>query len=178
MMINQIFDSFERSGFSDEIFSIFGRALTIATRFDSSCKTLARLPLIKISVIGKYALSNDEYDNMVCIINNKYKNLNRAIESLNFKDDHKQILSDARESRNELIHEKTLGASEGFDNMKDDVLSRYLDSVENLVRKIIRGDVLISTIISISNKELVSDYPFSESYEENYVNWVMSRFKT
>lgn len=177
-MINQIFNSFDRSDFSDEIFSIYGRALTIATRFDSSCKALARLPLFKVSIVAKYALSNDEYDNMVRKINNKYKNLNRAIESLNFKGDLKQVLTDARESRNELIHETTLRAGEGFDNMEDDVLSSCLDHVENLVREIMKGEVLISTIISISNKEPVSDYPFSESYEKNYVNWVMERFET
>lgn len=176
-MNNQIFDSFERTEFSDEIFAIFGRVLTLATRFDSTCKTLARQPLYKVLLITKHSLSNDEYNEMVQKISNKYNNTNRAIESLKPTEDIKVILNEARESRNELIHEATLGDMSGFDHMDSNELSILLNHIENLVLKIIKGDALISTLISIQNKELVSDYQFSQKYEKRYINWVMERFE-
>lgn len=177
-MINQVFNNFERTDFSDDIYSIFGRALTIATRFDSSCKALARLPLAKASLIGAHALNNDEYDQVIENIFNKHKNLNRAIDSLGFNGDIKAILTNAREARNELMHEGTLGVEMGFDSMGEDELSMHLEYIEIIVRKIIKGDALISVLLSIQNKEPISSYPFSEIYENNYSNWIMQRFET
>jgi len=176
-MINQVFDSFERTEFSDDIYSIFGRALTVATRFDSSCKVLARRPLHPAAVIAKQFLSTEEYDKVCDKIASKYKNLKRAIDSLGFEGDVEDILTDAREARNELIHEGTLGADMGFDLMDDNVLYNQLEDIKDLVLKIIKGDALVSTILSIENKEPMSDYPFSAEYEASYVNWVMQRYE-
>jgi hypothetical protein len=64
-MSNQVFSSFDRAEFYDEISSMFGRALAVATRFDTSCKTLARIPLFKTSLVAKYALSDNEYAELV-----------------------------------------------------------------------------------------------------------------
>ncbi len=174
--MNQIFDNFDRSEFSDEIYSIFGRALCVATRFDSSCKALARLSSFKVAVREKNGLSDDEYAKVVDKINKTHKNLARAIDSLKFKGEYKKVLSDARVARNELIHEATLGADMGFDYMNETELSTHLSYVKELVYKVIKGEALISTVISIENKEPISDYPFSELYENQYLNWIMERF--
>jgi len=177
-MINQIFDNFERSEFSDDIFSIFGRALSVATRFDTSCKALARFPSYKISILGKHMLSDVEYAEVATNISNSYKNLNRAIDSLKLGDDIKQVLTKVREARNELIHEATIGACNGFDGIGSSELSDRLNHIESLVHQVIKGDALISTILSIHNKEPISEYPFSKLYEEKYLKWVMERFET
>lgn len=175
-MINQLFDNFERSEFSDEIFSVFGRALTIATRFDASTKTLARLPLYKLAVVGRNTLSDDEYNQLIQNVSKKHSNLNRAIDSLKLNEDINNLLTHARESRNELIHEATLGYIGGFDGMSQQELSQLLGHVKGLVINIIKGEVLISTIISIQNGEPISNYQFSREYESKYSNWVMERF--
>jgi hypothetical protein len=174
-MNNQMF---ERTVFSDEIFAIFGRVLTVATRFDSSTKTLARLPLFKVSVLIKYTLDDDEYEEMVQKISKSYTNLNRAIQDLQLNQDIKDILHQARLSRNELIHEATLGATKGFDLMDSKELSEFLKHIAILVLQVIKGESMILTIISILNKEPVSDYLFSKEYEVKYVTWVMKRFET
>ena len=177
-MINQIFDKFERTEFSDDIYSIFGRALTVATRFDASVKSLARRPLMPVVAIARQVLSVEEQDKVFEKVISKYNNLNRAIDSLGFKGDVKDVLTKARESRNELMHEGTLGACTGFHFMNEQDLSRHLKHIESLVLKIIKGDVLVSTIISVQNKEPISGYPFSSEYETKYLNWVMQRFET
>ena len=177
-MGNQIFDRFHRSEFSDEIFAIFGRALTVATRFDASTKALARLPFIKVAIVEKPALNDEEFNKLVQTINKKYKNLNRAIFSLKLNEDIKGLLTQARESRNELIHEVTLGTTENYENVYSIDLSLFLDHVKDLVHDVIKGDALISTIISIQNKEPISDYQFTDKYESQYVDWVMKRFES
>lgn len=176
-MQNQILDVLERTEFSDEIFSIFGRALAIATRFDSITKSLARLPLFKQAVVAKTILSEDEFHSLVNDVSKRYTNLNRAIGSLKLDSNIEDLLTKARESRNELIHESTLGVIERVDNFGEEELDRFLSRISEITLNIIRGDAIISTIISMQNNESISDYQFSKSYEDKLVNWVMERFE-
>lgn len=176
-MHNQILDGLERTEFSDEIFSIFGRALAIATRFDSATKSLARLPLFRQAVMAKTVLSEDDFHSLVDNITKHHKNLNRAIESLKLNSDIEDLLTKARESRNELIHESTLGFIEGFDRFSEEELERFLRNISELTLDIIKGDAIIATIISIQNNNPVSEYQFTKVYEDKLVNWVMERFE-
>tara|TARA_R110001583_G_scaffold49116_1_gene153863 strand:+ start:34559 stop:35083 length:525 start_codon:yes stop_codon:yes gene_type:complete len=174
--MNQVHDSFERSEYSDDIFAVLGRALTVATRFDASTKVLARLPDFKVSVLGKWSITDDEYNEVLDTIALKYKILNNAILSLNTNEDLLSILTVAREARNEFIHESTIGCINGFDNQSEVDISNFMEHLEVLVRQIIKGDIIISALISYDNKEPISGYPFSAEYEKKYVNWVMNRF--
>ena len=177
-MVNQLFDNFERSEFSDGIFGIFGRTLTVATRFDASTKALARLPLFKLAIVSRSVLNDDEYNRLIQNVTKKFSNLNRAIESLKLNGDIGCLLTCARESRNELIHETTLGSIEGFDKLNQQELYQLLEHVKGLVLKVIKGEVIISTIISIQNGEPISNHQFSHEYESQYVNWVMERYES
>ncbi len=47
--------------------------------------------------------------------------------------------------------------------------------VDITVLTIIKGHTLASEILSAYSKEPISNSPFSESYENKYVNWVMER---
>ncbi len=174
-MVNQLFDNFERSELSDEIFGIFGRALTVATRFDASTKILARFPLFKLAIVHRSILSDDEYNQLIQNVTKKYSNLNRAIESLKLNDNINDLLTRARESRNELVHESTLGFIEGFDSLNQQEVSQLLEHVKVLVLNVIKGEILISTIISIHNNEPISHYQCSDEYKSKYVSWVMER---
>lgn len=175
-MSNQIFDNFERSEFSDEIYAVLGRAVTIAARFDASCKTLARLPLFSIAIATKSALKESEFEDLLLTIQGKYKNLNRAIDSLGLTGTVEEIMTKGRECRNELIHEAALGAEVGFDHMEEENIQQFMRYLESLLLPIIRGDALVSAMISSNNNEDISNYLFSKEYESSYVNWVMERF--
>ena len=161
-MSSHIFDDFDRSEFSDAIFAVLGRALTISTRFDASTKVLARLSPLKSVILIKSSLSEEDYDDLVSFIFEKFKNLNNAINALGNNVDVKSVLTKARKSRNEFIHEATLGFNNGFDRIGDIELSLLIERIKYLVLNIIRGDILISTIISMQSKEPISDYIFSE----------------
>ncbi len=176
-MINQLFDNFERSEFSDEIFSVFGRALAVATRFDASTKTLARLPLFKLAIVSRSILSDDEYNQLIQSILKKHSILNNAIKSLRPNEDINNLLTNARDSRNELVHETTLGCIEDFDSFNQPELCQFLEHFKGLVLNVIKGEILISNIISIQNDEPTSHYKTSHDYESKYVNWVLERFE-
>ena len=175
-MSNQIFDNFERSEFSDEIYAVLGRAITIAARFDASCKVLARSPFIRVAIATKSALVESEFEDVLSKIQGKYKNLNRAIDSLGVTGTAEEILTRARECRNELIHEAPLGSEVGFDHMEEEQIQQFMLYLEGLLLPIIRGDALVSAMISTNNDEDLSNYPFSKDYESRYINWVMERF--
>lgn len=175
-MKNQIFDNFERSEFSDEIYAVIGRAITIAARFDASCKALARSPFVRVAIATKSALVESEFEDLLSKIQGKYKNLNRAIDSLGVTGTAEEIMTRARECRNELIHEAALGAEVGFDHMEEENIQNFMRYLESLLLPIIRGDALISAMISSNNNEDISSHPFSKEYESSYINWVMERF--
>lgn len=56
---------FERSENSDQLFGIVGRALVIATRFDSMCKALARAIDLRARVGLLGFMSNENFDLLV-----------------------------------------------------------------------------------------------------------------
>ena len=175
-MNNQISDNFKRSEFTDEIYAVLGRAITIAARFDASCKALARSPFVRIAIATKAALEESEFEELLSKIQGKYNNLNRAIDSLSLTGTADEIMTKARECRNELIHEAAVSSEIGFDHMEEENIQQFMLYLEILLLPIIRGDALVSAMISTSNDEELSNYPFSKEYESRYINWVMERF--
>lgn len=173
--MNQIHDSFERSEYSDDIFAVLGRALTVATRFDASTKVLARLPLYKVSIVAKSLFEDEEDEQLIDRINSEYKYLNRAIKKLKPKGETKKIIKNAIEARNTFIHESSIGCINGFDHEHEINISNFMDQVQVLIHNIIKGEVIIFALISYINKEPISDYPFTDTYEQKYVDWVMQR---
>ncbi|MCF2829766.1 MULTISPECIES: hypothetical protein [unclassified Pseudoalteromonas] len=177
-MINYMFENFERTEFSDEIYSIFGRALTIATRFESSCKALANSEQFRFLATAKRYISDDEFHHRLKNISKKHKNLHRAIVSLGYEQDINNILSEAREARNKLIHTATLDASDGFDFLSDQAINNQLKDIEEMVIKIIKGDTIASILLSILNKKPIPINQLGHNYERKYLNWVMQRFES
>ena len=69
-----------------------------------------------------------------------------------------------------------LRAEMGFDYMEVEEINQFLRYLESLILRIIKGDTLVSAIISSFNNEDISNYPFSKEYEGRYISWVMERF--
>ncbi|MBM4846364.1 hypothetical protein HYO58_22935 [Vibrio parahaemolyticus] len=168
---------FERTEFSDEVHGVFGRILILATRFDSSCKTLARLPSIKTAIATKQFVSEQDLDKLLRQCLSSHKNLNRAIQTLPvYKVGGSDILNKARDARNELIHSATLGFQQNIDKLEG--IDRYMQVIANQVRDLVRGDILISAVITLENKEDLPMHCFSKEYERSVMKWVFQRFET
>ena len=165
---------FERTEFSDEVHGVFGRILILATRFDSACKSLARLPSIKSATITKQFVSEQDFEKQLRQCLNSHRNLNRAIQTLPvYKAGGSDILDKARDARNELIHASTLGFEQNIDQFEG--IDRYMQILASQVRNLVRGDILISAAITLENKEEIPMYCRSAEYERSIMKWVFQR---
>jgi len=176
---NSIFlDDFERTEFSDEIHAVIGRSLIVATRFDNLCKSLARFIDFKICSIASNLITESEFDEIISKIFKNYNNLNRVIQNFPVDEQVKDMLHDAREARNLIAHSLTIGFEGTFDHKSKDEIEEMIGEIKILVRRVIKGDVIISTYISNMNNESLLNNCFENSYEDQVINWVTERYET
>lgn len=172
-MPNSIFfDDFERTEFSDEIHAVIGRSLIVATRFDNLCKALARSIDFRIASTVSNLITEDEYDGIINKIFEKHKNLNRVIQKFPVDKQILLTLHDAKEARNTIAHSLTIGLEGTFDHKSKNEIEAMINEIKELVRRVIKGDVIISTYISNMNKESILNNCFESSYEDQVINWV------
>ena len=179
--MNTIFqDEFERTEFTDEIHGILGRILILSTRYDSHCKTLARIFKYKDQILISTLLPDDDRKELYEKVSSDFRNLNRAIQSLPIykTGDISDILDNARLSRNDLIHTVSLGLEGLLDLTEKQQINDTLSNIESLLRDLIRGDIIISACLSAYNREPILKNFFEKSYEDKVVKWVMERFET
>jgi len=172
------FDDFERTEFSDEIHAVIGRSLIVATRFDNLCKSLARLIDFKICSVVSNLITEGEFHEIISKIFEKNKNLNRVIQKFPVDKQAKDMLHDAREARNTIAHSLTIGFEGTFDHKSKDEIDEMIGEIKELVRRVIKGDVIISTYISNMNKESILNNCFENSYEDQVIGWVTERYET
>ena len=172
------FDDFERTEFSDEIHAVIGRSLIVATRFDNLCKSLARLIDFKICSVVSNLITEGEFHEIISKIFEKNKNLNRVIQKFPVDKQAKDILHDAREARNTIAHSLTIGFEGTFDHKSKDEIEEMIGEIKELVRRVIKGDVIITTYISNMNKESILNNCFENSYEDQVIGWVTERYET
>lgn len=173
-MIPDIFDmDFERTECSDELHGIFGRALIVATRFDSMCEAAATMIKIKENSIVRVACGEDEYEKFVSQIITKHVTLDKNIKALGLTDDVSDILHSARKARNCVAHELARGLTGCLDIKANEKM--LIDEVFELIGKIACGDIVISTLISILNNYQLPAIQFVKTHKEKVINWVVER---
>jgi len=172
------FSDFERTKFTDDIHGVLGRSLIVATRFDNLCKSLARFIDYKTVAIVKTIITDDEYGEIVNKILGHHTNLNRVIKGLPIDNEIKEILHKAREARNSIAHSLAIGLEGVFDFKEKNEIDGLIDNIKKLIEHIIKGDVIISAYISTMNKESIPACLFEKTYEEQVVDWVITRHES
>jgi len=123
-------DDFERTEWGDSIYSVVGRALTLATHFESRCRGLAAILKLKTtpseileSAAGIKELSRKLYR----------RSLSQHISSFApCQDDFRRLLDRGRCARNDIAHEITLGMDD------QDGLNRNEESLTDRIRELSR----------------------------------------
>lgn len=177
MQPNTFMDDFERTEFSDEIHGILGRALIIATRFDSLCKSLAMLPNLSLAILmPNNTLNEEQYEKMISNIIKDNSNLYNSIGRLGVNTELENILNNARKARNEIAHSLALGLEGDIEYRGSRNIDNFILEASELLKIIAKGDLVISALISYSNKEPIPilDEKFCTSYENEIVNWVIN----
>jgi hypothetical protein len=160
-------DDFEITENTEELQAILGRSLIIATRFDNSCDHVAKFLNLKMSCAT--ILPSDKFDEYVNELFSKFSTLNNNINVLPIGQPEKNILHKARVARNVVAHSLTVGMTGCLDIKIDE--QGFKTHVSDLVLEISAGDFLISTILSILNKDPLPKYSESH-YKKRIVDWV------
>lgn len=164
-------DDFERTENTDELHAILGRALIVATRFDSMCKAAALyMALPKASLF----LASDEARSLLLKkVAEKHRTLSSSIGSLKLPKDVALLLEDANAARNVVVHELAQGLTGCLDTKtNDEVLVRQ---VYDVVFALAYGDVVISHVISELNNDPLPNADFLSTYVERVAEWVVER---
>ena len=64
-------------------------------------------------------------------------------------------------------------------NLDDsDNIHKFMQVIACFVTELIRGDIVISCLISLSNKEDIPSHFLTKEYENSILKWVFQRFET
>lgn len=165
------FDDFERTENTDELHAILGRALVVATKFDSNCKTAA----LHIQLIE--SASSGEINDLSLLLERlveKYGNqtLSSSIRALK-PQEALVLLVDAKDARNAVAHDVAKGLAGCLDTKLNEEV--FVKEVAELMFDIAHGDIVISQILSALNDEPPLGPEFAETYVRRVVQWVVER---
>lgn len=164
---------FERTENTDELQSVLGRALIIATRFDSMCNAAAVHLELKQKLTSPSILGEAEYQEFALKIVEKYRTLNQNINALSFLGDITVSLHEARKARNYVAHELAKGLTGCLDTKCNE--GALIQEVSDQILDIAEGDIAISLVISALNHDSIPNKQFLSSYKERIINWVIER---
>lgn len=167
-----LIEDFERTENSDEIFGVIGRALVIATRFDSMCKTLAQAIDLKIPARLR-GISDNDFDSLVEKALKQSSTLDKSIKNLGLPDSVSVILHDARKARNSIAHDLAVGLEGCVDTKMDK--SGFLNEVSEYMFDLAHGEVLISILMNEFNSEDLIRPELIPSYKEKVLSWVIDK---
>lgn len=173
MNLDIFITDFERTENSDELYAILGRALVIATRFDTMCEEAAIILKIKENPFPISFMKDDAYKVYVSEILSKYRTLSKNIKSLGLPEDISEILHNARKARNTVAHELSRNFTGCLDTKIDE--NDFIQEVSKLIMNIADGDIAISVIISLLNHDPVIRDELIAFYKDNIVRWVVKR---
>jgi hypothetical protein len=157
----------ERTIYTDDIFGVIGRLLYMATKFESNCNAFIGLTNAKsnphilhddkaferfIKQINKSTLGNNIID-----INKKL-----GVQSI------ESVLTKAKDIRNQIAHELTLGLEHKFGNI--DRENEIEDTLKGLASDIVIGEYITTLLLCNLNKE---EYPKYYSIKKN-IGWVLN----
>lgn len=166
---HRLITNLERTEISDAYFAIFGRALTIATRFDAGCRTLGILVGIKNA---PEILESEEVLKKFANRITKQK-LWDHINNLTTKGAEPwDTLNKARIARNEIAHEITLGLDGQIDAITEKILKERIERLYNLCLLLAEGDILVEGLASDLTDEELPTVDFLKKYPERIAKWV------
>jgi len=157
----------------NNIFVKIGRALYVATRFESYCRSLDILLDVKSSANkGDLSLGNDDQVNK--FINKIQKlSLNKHIKyilnSLNLGDDISKLIFNANGARNYIAHEITLGMEQKIENDVSFCEVTYKE-INDSITKILNAEFVIILLITLVTQD---GLPPPDYIEKNKL-WVLS----
>jgi len=161
--------NFELTEFSIENYSIIGRALTIAIKFESEIKAISIFKELKSN--PELLTNEKEYKKLIKRIK-KFISLHNRIKELNLREDIEKILVKAKESRNYIVHESNLNfenISESEDGRKA-IIRDYKEHIKNISE----AEKLLLALQCILTNEALPNNEYWQNFSNKIVDWVVS----
>lgn len=165
----------ERTVFSDNSFGIIGRALTFATYFESICRGLSTLIDLKSKhKSGKFSLENDEE---LQIFLHKleryilYQHIEKISQYYEFDKDIKSLIHKAKNARNFIVHELTLGIEEIIHT--DESRHFIIESLKEKITDIAKANILLIIMICLETHEEIPTPDYLKKYPNMISTWVL-----
>ena len=180
------FNTTKRTGSSDELYAVIGRALAVATHYETNCKALVSM----LEIRKQPALLNDVQEveeklkelqkrglfNNIQVLTSIHKKtaknqkdkpeaarVNEELADYLFKK-----LDKARESRNIIAHEITLGIENNAEY--EDYKGKTIEIIQEQIKYIAEADFYIAGVFEYFNKTNIA--PSLDKYIERIINWV------
>ena len=158
---------------ANNIFMKIGRALYVATRFESYCRALNILLDAKSSANkGDLSLGNDdqvkEFMNKILKLSLN-KHIKSILKSLNLNEDISKLIFNAKNARNYIAHEITLGMEQSIENDVSFWEVKYKEIDDSLI-KILDAEFFIISMMALITHD---DLPPKNYIEKNKL-WVLS----
>ncbi len=165
---------FKRTVFSDDTYGMIGRALTFATRFESDCRALSVLLGLRSKVNkGEFSLSDQKHvERFVTGLHKKmlHEHIENIKKVLNLDEDIYKLVYDAKDARNHLVHELTLGIEYNIETEQG--RENIVNDLRETVTKIARADLLVILLIAVKTEGVFSGIG-ADSYFNNVLKWVL-----
>jgi len=162
--------NFERTAWSDAHYSVIGRALTLATRFEALCRSLH----VYIGLKEYKGILESEEEVIKLVTNLGRLKLVQHIRAIvRDEGELKSILDKGRLARNEIAHKLTIGLDHLIDTLPDNHINELMERLRKLVSELAEADRAISFIISVVSHESLPTDQFLSNYLKMIENWVM-----
>jgi hypothetical protein len=167
----------ERTLFSDDTYSMIGRALTFATYFESICKMFSGLIDVKLNYRHpKFSLENDQQFKKFL----KYFERKRLCDHIkkistyyNFCETENIIstLNKAKAARNFIAHELTLGIENIIE--KDEGRKYIIEALTEYISKIAKANLILIILICFETHEEIPTTEYVKKYNDMILEWVL-----
>lgn len=176
MPYNEILDTPpERTDFSDGVYSMIGRALTVASRFEVSCKALALLLGIRHRdhSSGSFSLTRPEdLEALIAEITKRrlFQQIESVVAHLKLPEEATRLFHAARDDRNFIAHELTVGINHLLES--DQHVTTLRSELAERVKRLAMADLAICLLLLIETREPLPTLEFISDYAETVKRWV------
>ena len=165
----------ERTEFSDAVYSMSGRALAVASRFEATCRALAILLGIRhqSSSPGSFSLTQPEdLDLLIAEITKRrlFRQIESVVLQLNLPDEASRLFHAARDDRNFVAHELAMGIEGSL--RSDHQVSELKSDLAVRVRRLALADLAICLLMLIETREALPTLQFISGYADSVTKWV------
>lgn len=174
-MIDPVLNTnFERTEFSDEAYGALGRTLSFATEYEANCRVLAVILGLKAAAReGNPRFSEEEYQEFVEGLWRKrlYDHVEDIVgEYKVIFAGMRDILAEARHSRNRVAHEATLGVRHAVET--DEGRSQILQELHEEAGKLAKANFIICFLLGFATHEPRPRVDYMEEYIQEVQQWI------